>query len=239
MKLNALSQSLNPNVNVNNSVPLGNTITKMEKENLFLRIIKKVAYKDTSSQQHLKEEVNICFIEKILKEITKEILSSPSFEKEICEKIDNQPLSLYGWTDDSDVSTLEHARKSYLDNLYKEANNSLDNSLLSFGKKLISSPVRTTHRHSTNTLKYKKRDYYDEEEDYNIQDKYMEELLTKYKLSIPEVNEKLIVVNEDSRKIISDVIMENTIYNIVSEAVYGETDLTEKPRIYFFSDKKP
>ena len=240
LKLNALSQSLNPNVNVNNSVPLGNTITKMEKENLFLRIIKKVAYKDTSSQQHLKEEVNICFIEKILKEITKEILSSPSFENEICEKIDNQPLSLYGWTDDSDVSTLENARKSYLDNLYKEANNSLDNTYISFGKKLISSPMRSTHRHSTNTLKYnKKRDYYDEEEDYNIQDKYMEELLTKYKLSIPEVNEKLIVVNEDSRKIISDVIMENTIYNIVSEAVYGETDLTEKPRIYFFSDKKP
>ena len=66
----------------------------------------------------------------------------------------------------------------------------------------------------------------------------MEEIVNKYKLSIPEINEKLIAVNEDSRKVISDVIMENTIYNIISEAVYGETDLTEKPRIYFFNEKK-
>jgi hypothetical protein len=31
--------------------------------------------------------------------------------------------------------------------------------------------------------------------------------------------------------------MENTIYNIICEAVYGEMDLTEKQRIYFFLDK--
>jgi hypothetical protein len=31
--------------------------------------------------------------------------------------------------------------------------------------------------------------------------------------------------------------MENTIYNIISEAVYGELDLTQKQRIYFFLDK--
>ena len=66
----------------------------------------------------------------------------------------------------------------------------------------------------------------------------MKDLLNKYKLTIPELNEKIIAVNEDSRKVISNVIMENTIYNIVSEAVYGETNLTEKPRIYFFKDKK-
>ena len=79
---------------------------------------------------------------------------------------------------------------------------------------------------------------FDEEEDYKIQDKYMNDLLNKYMYTIPEVNEKLIIVNEDSRKVISNVIMENTIYNIVSEAVYGETNLTKKPRIYFFNDKK-
>ena len=66
----------------------------------------------------------------------------------------------------------------------------------------------------------------------------MKNLLNKYKLTIPELNEKIIAVNEDSRKLISNVIMENTIYNIVSEAVYGETNLTKKPRIYFFNDKK-
>ena len=78
-------------------------------------------------------------------------------------------------------------------------------------------------------------DLYGEEEDLKIQDKYMTELLDKYKLTIPEVNESLAVVNEESRKLLSNDIMETTIYNIISEAVYGETDLTEKTRIYFFN----
>ena len=74
-----------------------------------------------------------------------------------------------------------------------------------------------------------------EEEDLKIQEKYMTELLDKYKMSVNEVNEALAVVNEESRKLISNDIMEATIYNIISEAVYGEADLTEKTRIYFFN----
>ena len=31
--------------------------------------------------------------------------------------------------------------------------------------------------------------------------------------------------------------MENTIYNIICEAVYGEINLSEKQRIYFFLDQ--
>ena len=31
--------------------------------------------------------------------------------------------------------------------------------------------------------------------------------------------------------------MENTIYNIINQTVYGEIDLTVKPRIYFFLGK--
>ena len=42
------------------------------------------------------------------------------------------------------------------------------------------------------------------------------------------------MLNEDSKKIITDVIMENTLFNIVCQGIYGETDLTVKPRIYFF-----
>jgi hypothetical protein len=74
-----------------------------------------------------------------------------------------------------------------------------------------------------------------EKDDLEIQDKYMKELLDKYKLTIPEVNESLCIVNEESRKLISNDIMESTVYNIISEAVYGETNLTEKTRIYFFN----
>jgi hypothetical protein len=51
------------------------------------------------------------------------------------------------------------------------------------------------------------------------------------------MNEKIIILNEETKKVITDTIMENTIYNIICEAVYGEMDLTEKQRIYFFLDK--
>jgi hypothetical protein len=74
-----------------------------------------------------------------------------------------------------------------------------------------------------------------EEEDFIIQEKYSRELLDKYKLTVTEVNEGYALVNKESRKLISNDIMETTIYNIISEAVYGETDLTEKTRIYFFN----
>ena len=81
----------------------------------------------------------------------------------------------------------------------------------------------------------KEHDIFGDEEDLRIQEKYTRELLDKYKLTIPEVNESLALVNQESRKLISNDIMETTIYNIISEAVYGETDLTEKTRIYFFN----
>ena len=78
-------------------------------------------------------------------------------------------------------------------------------------------------------------DVFGEMEDYKIQEKYTKELLHKYKLTVGEVNESLALVNEESRKIISNEIMESTIYNIISEAIYGEADLSEKTRIYFFN----
>ena len=100
--------------------------------------------------------------------------------------------------------------------------------------------TKACHRYHSSTgvnkeeIHHEEKDLFGEEADMEIQDKYMHELMDKYKLTLKEMNEKLIVVNEETRKVLSDSIMENTIYNIISEAVYGETDLTEKPRIYFF-----
>ena len=100
--------------------------------------------------------------------------------------------------------------------------------------------TKASHRYHSSTgvnkeeIHHEETDLFGEEADMEIQDKYMHELMDKYKLTLKEMNEKLIVVNEETRKVLSDSIMENTIYNIISEAVYGETDLTEKPRIYFF-----
>ena len=61
--------------------------------------------------------------------------------------------------------------------------------------------------------------------------------MVKYKYNISDINERLIMINDETKKIISEVIMENTLYNIISQGVYGEEDLTVKPRIYFFLNK--
>ena len=74
----------------------------------------------------------------------------------------------------------------------------------------------------------KEYDIFCDEEDLRIEEKYSRELINKYKLTIPEVNESLSLVNQESRKLISNNIMETSNNNIISEAVYGETDLTEK-----------
>ena len=61
--------------------------------------------------------------------------------------------------------------------------------------------------------------------------------MVKYKYNLSDINERLIMINEETKKIITDIIMENTLYNIISQSVYGEADLTVKPRIYFFLNK--
>ena len=58
--------------------------------------------------------------------------------------------------------------------------------------------------------------------------------MNKYNLNVSEVNEKIILVNEDTRKLLSDLILDNTIYNIISEAVYGLCDLIAKQKLFFF-----
>jgi hypothetical protein len=75
-------------------------------------------------------------------------------------------------------------------------------------------------------------DNFDEKHDSKIEEKYLNELIDKFKYTLPSVNEKILLVNEESKNLISS-ILENTVYNIISEAVYGETDLSEKTKIYF------
>ena len=70
-----------------------------------------------------------------------------------------------------------------------------------------------------------------------IEEKYLKEIGDKYKYSINEMNEKIVILNHETKKAIIDIAMENTLFNIVSEAANGEYDLTEKQRIYFFLDQ--
>ena len=81
------------------------------------------------------------------------------------------------------------------------------------------------------------KEEYNENTDRQIQEKYLKDLMVKYKYNLSDINERLIMLNEETKKIITDVIMENTLYNIVSQSVYGDADLTVKPRIYFFLNK--
>ena len=57
----------------------------------------------------------------------------------------------------------------------------------------------------------------------------------KDNMDSPHSPTKLSGIMRCNPKVIPNDIMETTIYNIISEAVYGETDLTEKTRIYFFN----
>ena len=74
---------------------------------------------------------------------------------------------------------------------------------------------------------------FSEVEEMKLEDKYMTEIIGQFKYSNSEINEKLLFINEESKNLIHR-ILENTIYNIISEGVYGETDLSELTKIFFF-----
>ena len=233
----------------NNLSSLGGVnISKIEKENLYLRLSKKSGLlkdkKVLSSNFNL--DCNSCFIELILTKLTQEILTSKDFIDSFKKNIDNQPLSLYKWTHNEICSTIPEIRKRFIKHLRMKIINLYGDlsqvSTSGYKRTTIKSEIRTmTHRGYT--IKASKNDVdlikekYDEEGDNKLEEKYIREVLDKYKYSIKEMNEKIIILNDETKKVIIDTIMENTIYNIMCEAVYGEMDLTEKQRIYFFLDK--
>ena len=60
---------------------------------------------------------NSSFIETILKDFSKQILSSDDFKKEFTDSIKGQPLSLYKWTNNKHLPSLGEIRQRYLKNL--------------------------------------------------------------------------------------------------------------------------
>ena len=101
---------------------------------------------------------------------------------------------------------------------------------------IINSPLFTEYSFNKVVLIEEKNNF-GQDADLELQDKYEIDFLNKYNLNVSEVNEKIILVNEDTRKLLSDLILDNTIYNIISEAVYGLCDLTEKQKLFFFKNK--
>ena len=218
---------------------------KIEKENLYLRVSKRgeITDKIKPLSGEINLDCNYSFIELMLIKLVKEILKEKDF-KNLFNNIENQPLSLYQWTTNTVCSTLKNTRKKFLKKLQEQINryfHDLSNQVIK--RSTIRSDLRgNTHRSTTNKSMMKLdsenvKIKYDESMENRIEEKYMKEIGDKYKYKINEMNEKIIILNKETKKIIIDTAVENTLYNIVSEAANGHTDLTEKQRIYFFLDK--
>ena len=239
--------SFSINNNSSNAFNMGNmNISRVEKENLFLRVSKKSEYSTEKKilSNNFNLDSNSSFVELILTKLIQEILVSKDFI-EFFKNIDNQPLTLYRWTNNETGQTLQETRKKYIKNLNLKIHNLYGDlsqaSSSSYKRTGIFSEMktfsrRTTFRITNNELDVVKENYTEEIVD-KLEEKYFKEIIDKYNYSTKEINEKLIIINDETKKVIIDTIMENTIYNIICEAVYGEINLSEKQRIYFFLDQ--
>ena len=242
----------NGEIEINITWNAENSNKVLDKEILHIRIRKQSKLKEITGNVEKTENEHQCFIELLLTDLTREILSEETYQQMLLKNIDNQPLGIIDWTSDIGYSTQAEVRKSIIDLYDNEAKEIIekDEKMKEGGKRTSGKYIVNVSHPSSNTSHNNKlgnknvnegddnndnKEEFGEKVDLEIQDKYMKELLDKYKLTIPEVNESLCIVNDESRKLISNDIMESTIYNIISEAVYGETNLTEKTRIYFFN----
>ena len=241
------------------SNPIGNKIYTIQRENIYLRVAKKGIFCENFGSLSHKETTinNSSFVETLLKDLTKQILSSNDFKTIFTKQIQEQPLSLYKWTNDQTLPTLGQLREKYLNNLkliilsqigeageraYKRGKSFIDSRFTH--SRMNNSNLHSNKQSSSGTrdfaidISIPKGEEFNDIMENEIEEKYLKDLLAKYKYTIKEINERMILTNDDTKKIITDVIMENTIYNIICQTVYGEIDLTVKPRIYFFLGKE-
>ena len=246
--------------NINN--PLGSTsvlskVHTIKRDNIYLRLVKKGIISEKLGNLQHKETTtnNSSFVETLIKDLTKQILSSNDFKNNFTKQVQEQPLSLYKWTNNESLPSLGQVRERYINNLKlliisqvgdlsneprKKGKSFME--LKSTHSKINSSQMNSNKQNSSGTnnlgidIQIIKEEYNDAL-DNEIQEKYLKDLLVKYKYTIKEINERLILINDETKKLIADMIMENTIYNIICQTVYGEIDLTVKPRIYFFLGK--
>jgi len=248
-----LNTSSNNPIMVGNSVSLSKIHT-IKRENIYLRLVKKGIISEKMGNLSHKEMTtnNSSFIETILKDLSKQILSSDDFKKSFTDSIKGQPLSLYKWTNNKHLPSLGEIRQRYLKNLkhlvtsqYGDSSSEMRSKrgksimeMKSTHSKINSSQINMTKQNMSGTKDQTIiKEEYNEALENEIQEKYYKDLLVKYKYTIKEINECIIISNDETKKLISDMIMENTLYNIICQTVYGEIDLTVKPRIYFFLGK--
>ena len=245
-KRNTTIESLNSNAfaNLNSNLMISGGY-KTEKENLYLRISKRGAITDKSKplSSKINLDCNSSFIELMIINLTKEIFKEKEFIDLFNNNIENQPLTLYQWTTNTICSTLKDTREKFLKRLNTSMKKYFNESPSQVIKRsTIRSDLRGLSHRNTNSRSIIKLDSenkvpYDLEMEERIEEKYLREIGDKYKYKINEMNEKIILLNKETKKIIVDIAVENTLYNIISDAANGQADLTEKQRIYFFLDK--
>ena len=188
-------------------------------------------------------DCNSSFIELMIINLTKEIFKEKEFIDLFNNNIENQPLTLYQWTTNTICSTLKDTREKFLKRLNTSMKKYFNESPSQVIKRsTIRGDLRASSHRNTNSRSIIKLDSenkvpYDLEMEERIEEKYLREIGDKYKYKINEMNEKIILLNKETKKIIVDIAVENTLYNIISDAANGQADLTEKQRIYFFLDK--
>ena len=249
---------------LNNPLLGSNTpVTKMhtiQRENLYLRIVKKgIIFENFGNLAHKETTTNnSSFVETIIKDLTKQILCSKEFKDNFTKQVKEQPLSIYKWTNNQTLPSLGSLREKYIVSLKllvlsqigdtsetRAKRKTIMDGKLTSHSKFSNSQIRSNkHKSSTKLAQFdipildiKEQEEYNDSLDKEIEEKYLKDLSIKYKYSIKELNEKIILINDETKKLISDTIMENTIYNLINQTVYGEMDLTVKPRIYFFLGK--
>ena len=101
-----------------NSASLSKAHT-IKRENIFLRVIKKAKIVEKFGNLNHSETttINTSFVENILKDLTKHILSSDELKLKITKEIQEQPLTLYKWTNDQKYSSVAKVRQKYINNL--------------------------------------------------------------------------------------------------------------------------
>ena len=159
--------------------------------------------------------------------------------------MDNSPLGLYEWTTNTNFPTQEEIRGKIMTNYLFKANthqlelnnppvtNSKRNHLNTRGNTSSQQSDKSKDEAGKRTSDISFDNVFDDNEEMKIEDRYIQEVIGKNCYSNVEVNEKMIVVNSESRNLIN-MILESTFNNIIAEAIFGETDLSEQTKIFFF-----
>lgn len=176
----------------------------------------------------------------------------------LTKRIDEQPLNLYQFTTNQNYTSHEQVRKKIISNYLNITSTNLTEINSTKDALTKRENIRTqrniSSKESTHSMKSRESEEnrmrrqiimekmgadfdtnFEEGEDLKIESKYMNEIINMMSYKTSEVSEKILLVNEDSKNFISS-ILENTFFNIISEAVFGETDLSEKSKIYFLKD---